>query len=75
MALRITELLYAPSRRITIAITSDGGNYALPAIRKPSLVAKFCRLVRDGLWELSATQEGVDAMLAAPDLERQKLSF
>lgn len=72
---RIKELLYAPSRKATVATTSDGCNYVLPAIRNPELIVKFCRLVRDGVWELSYTEEGMSLLLAAPDLERQPMSF
>lgn len=72
---RVKELLYAKSRRATVAVMSDGATYVLPAIRDPVLVAKFLALARSGQWELSYTEEGMKLLLEAPDLERQVLSF
>lgn len=75
MSIKIKELLFSAEVGVTIAVASDGINYALPALRDPVLVAKWCRMVREGKWELACSPEGMEILMKAPDLTRQAMSF
>lgn len=75
MGIRIKELLYSQERAVTVAITSDGINYALPMLRDALLIAKWCRLVREGTWGMALSEEGMKLLLDAKDLQRNVMSF
>lgn len=72
---RITKMLYSAKSGVTILLMNDGSNYALPVIRDPHVLARFCGSAREGKWKLTMKPEGIDLLMKMDDLEVQEMSF
>ena len=72
---RIEKILYSQKFAATVVLMKDGSNYILPMIRDTEAIARFCGAARKGNWGMSLKPEGLDILLAAPDLQTQEMSF